>query len=193
MWEKSPTKPHRLQQRALDLLSYFEITIGIPKNLILNFQPNSFQVGLLKHLSQDSQNLSHSSYCIMALASSSHLPLTSNVLSAESMKILLYKQDIIFFECSWLSTISVLFEIGWYFSDFVPFFVCHQIMSYLKIPKQIIRCHTILGQKLREWLKGCSHKQLIYSRQTYLRPFHKTPIQFGCQKVTNRSYFCCPW
>lgn len=100
MWEKSPTKPHHLQQRALDLLSYFEITIGVLKNLILNFQPNSFQVGLLKHLSQDSQDLSHSSYSIMVLASSSHLPLTSNVLSAESMQILLYKQDIIVFECS---------------------------------------------------------------------------------------------
>lgn len=100
MWEKCPTKPHRVQQRALDLLSYFEITIGVLKNLILNFQLNSFQVGLLKHLSQDIQDLSHSSSSIMVLASSSHLPFMSHALFAESMQILLYKQDIIFFECS---------------------------------------------------------------------------------------------
>ena len=53
MWEKSPIIPQPLQQRGEYSLAYLAITMGVLKNLILSFQLNSLQVGLLKHLCQD--------------------------------------------------------------------------------------------------------------------------------------------
>ena len=79
MWEKSPFRPQPLQQRGEYFLSYLAITKGVLKYLILSFQLNSLQVGLLKHLCQDIQELSHSSSVIMVLASNFYLPFISSV------------------------------------------------------------------------------------------------------------------
>lgn len=60
MWEKSPIR-------------YSTSPRGVLKYPILNFQPNSFQFGLLKHLYQDTQDFSHSSSVVLLLFKGLHL------------------------------------------------------------------------------------------------------------------------
>lgn len=64
MWGKSPillatSFPTERMRSIVPALK------GFVKDLILNFQPHSFQFGQLKHLCQDIQDLTHSSCVII--------------------------------------------------------------------------------------------------------------------------------
>lgn len=91
IWEWSPMFPHFLQHNStLGSFTYLEITSGVLKYLIFNFQSNSLHNWLLSPLWQFIHSSSHTLSVIITFNSNSHFPLRLSVFCRVSFISLLY-------------------------------------------------------------------------------------------------------